>query len=125
MRRHILSLAVPAVENWALVHRVIYEELVRGRIEPRSRAAYADVIHRLAGAGAEAVVLGCTEITLLIGAGESPLPVFDTTALHAEAAVAFSMDAPPQRAAESSELPTAGAKPREPGGSTPRAEASA
>ena len=120
-----VSLAVPAAEDRVLVHRVIYEELVRGRIEPRSRADYADVIHHLASAGAEAVVLGCTEITLLIGTGDSPLPVFDTTALHAEAAVAFSMDAPTQRAAELGELPSASARPREPGGSTPRAEARA
>jgi len=92
-----VELVVPAAEDRAVVHRVIYEELVRGRIEPRSRAAYADVIARLADRGAEAVVLGCTEITLLIGAADSPLPVFDTARLHAEAAVAFCLgghDAP-------------------------------
>jgi aspartate racemase len=84
-----VDVVVPAAEDRAVVHRVIYEELVRGRIEPRSRVAYVDVIARLTDRGAEAVVLGCTEIPLLIGAADSPLPVFDTTALHAEAAVAF------------------------------------
>src|SRR5690349_7976126 len=84
-----VDLVVPDAEDRALVHRVIYEELVRGRVEPRSRAAYVDVIRRLGDAGAEAVVLGCTEIGLLVGAADSPLPAFDTTALHAAAAAEF------------------------------------
>ncbi|AHG93013.1 aspartate racemase (plasmid) [Gemmatirosa kalamazoonensis] len=89
-----VDVVVPDAADRALVHRVIYEELVLGRIEPSSRAAYVDVIDRLRAAGAEAVVLGCTEITLLIGADDSPLPVFDTTALHAAAAAAFIMGVP-------------------------------
>ncbi len=84
-----VDLVVPAAADRALVHRVIYEELVHGRVEPRSRAAYADVIRRLADAGADAVVLGCTEIRLLVGAADSPLPVFDTAALHVAATVDF------------------------------------
>jgi aspartate racemase len=94
-----VELVVPAAEDRAVVHRVIYEELVRGRIEPRSRATYVDVIGRLADRGAEAVVLGCTEITLLIGAADSPLPVYDTTRLHAEAAAAFCLGGRDERAA--------------------------
>lgn len=62
-----------------------------GRVESRSRAAYAQVIERLARAGAEAVVLGCTEITLLVRKDDTALPVFDTTTLHAEAAVEFAL----------------------------------
>ncbi|MGG2045251.1 aspartate/glutamate racemase family protein [Burkholderia gladioli] len=79
----------PDAEDRNTVHRVIYEELCHGLIEPASRAAYAAIIGRLAARGAQAVILGCTEITLLIGERDSPLPVFDTTALHAQAAVDF------------------------------------
>jgi aspartate racemase len=78
---------LPAAAARAEVHRVIYEELCRGRVEPASRAAYVGVIEALRADGAEAVILGCTEIGLLIGPADSPLPVFDTTTLHAAAAV--------------------------------------
>jgi aspartate racemase len=88
-----IDLVVPEDGDRALVHRVIYEELVRGRVEPGSRVAYVEVIRRLGDAGAEAVVLGCTEIGLLIGAADSSLPVFDTTALHAAAAADFILGA--------------------------------
>ncbi len=71
----------------------VLEQLVRGRIEPASRAAYVDIIARLAGAGAEAVVLGCTEIGLLVAPADSPLPAFDTTALHAASAVEWCLGA--------------------------------
>ncbi|WP_334043372.1 aspartate/glutamate racemase family protein [Burkholderia ambifaria] len=69
------------------VHRIIYDELCHGVIDAASRATYVAIIDELAKRGAQAVILGCTEITLLIGADDSPLPVFDTTALHAKAAV--------------------------------------
>ncbi|WP_175751870.1 aspartate/glutamate racemase family protein [Burkholderia ambifaria] len=69
------------------VHRIIYDELCHGVIDAASRAIYVAIIDELAKRGAQAVILGCTEITLLIGADDSPLPVFDTTALHAMAAV--------------------------------------
>ena len=75
-----------------MVHRIIYEELVAGIVTPASRAAYREVIARLVARGAEAVILGCTEIMLLIGAEDSAVPLFDTTALHAEAAVAAALD---------------------------------
>lgn len=90
-RRHGLEVLVPEAEDRALVHRVIYEELVAGRIEPASREAYCDVIARLVERGAEAVVLGCTEIGLLVGEADSPVPLFDTTVLHAEAAVEWAL----------------------------------
>lgn len=85
--RHGLEVLVPDANDRATVHRIIYEELVAGIVDPRSRAAYRDVIARLVQRGAEAVILGCTEIMLLVGAEDSPVPLYDTTRLHAEAAV--------------------------------------
>ncbi len=86
-QRFGLDVLVPEADDRALVHRVIYEELVQGRIEETSRAAYQAVIGRLAARGAEAIILGCTEIMLLVRPQDSPLPLFDTTRIHAEAAV--------------------------------------
>ncbi|MBL6458768.1 aspartate/glutamate racemase family protein [Belnapia sp. T6] len=85
--RHGLKVLVPGEDDRALVHRVIYEELVQGRAEPSSRLAYREVIARLVDRGAEAVILGCTEIMLLVTPEDSPVPLFDTTAIHAQAAV--------------------------------------
>jgi aspartate racemase len=85
--QHGLDVLVPEDADRATVHRIIYEELVQGRVEPASRAAYRDVIARLVGRGAEAVILGCTEIMLLVKPEDSSVPLFDTTAIHAEAAV--------------------------------------
>ncbi|MEU6864552.1 aspartate/glutamate racemase family protein [Streptomyces sp. NPDC046876] len=82
-----LDVRVPDAGGRALVHRVIYEELCRGVVREESRAAYRAVIEALAADGAEGVVLGCTEIELLIGAADSPVPVFPTARIHAEAAV--------------------------------------
>jgi aspartate racemase len=84
---HGLDVLTPDGEGRALVHRVIYEELCLGVVREESRAAYQDVIGKLVAAGAEGVVLGCTEIELLIRDEDSPVPVFPTTRLHAEAAV--------------------------------------
>ena len=78
---------VPDAADRATVHRVIYEELVRGVVRPESCDSYRAVMARLAEAGAEAIVLACTEIMLLVRPEDSTLPLFDTTALHAEAAV--------------------------------------
>lgn len=89
--RHGLEVLVPEAEDRAEVHRVIYEELIAGRIEPGSRAAYRAIIERLVTRGATAIVLGCTEIMLLIGPEDSPVPLFDTTRLHAEAAVEYAL----------------------------------
>lgn len=87
-----LRITVPEAEDRALMHHVIYEELVRGEIRDASRRAVVALIERLAGRGAQGVILGCTEIGLLIDAGCSPLPVFDTTALHAQAAVDWMLE---------------------------------
>ncbi|WP_294645196.1 aspartate/glutamate racemase family protein [uncultured Aureimonas sp.] len=89
--RHGLDVLVPNERDRATVHRIIYEELVAGRVLPASREAYRAVIGELVARGAEAIILGCTEIMLLIGPDDSPVPVFDTTTLHAEAAVAAAL----------------------------------
>ena len=73
------------------MHRIIYDELCQGVLREESRQIYRDVISRLAEAGAEGVVLGCTEIELLISAADSPVPVFPTTRLHVEATVDASL----------------------------------
>jgi len=85
--KHGITVIVPEADDRALVHRVIYEELVRGELREDSRAAYRAVIKRLVAAGAEGIVLGCTEIPLLVKAEDSDVPLFDTTKLHALAAV--------------------------------------
>jgi len=82
-----LEVIVPDVDDRTTVHRVIYDELVQGRFLDASRAAYRGVLARLAARGADAVVLGCTEIGLLVSEGDSPVPLLDTARLHAEAGV--------------------------------------
>ncbi len=98
LERHGLTVLVPDAAARSTVHRVIYEELCLGVVREESRAAYRAVIDELVAAGAEGIVLGCTEIELLIGPEHSPVPVFPTTRLHAEAAVT--------RALSSAQLPT-------------------
>ncbi|MFF0414370.1 aspartate/glutamate racemase family protein [Kitasatospora sp. NPDC004745] len=82
-----LDVLVPDQEGRALVHRVIYQELCLGVVREESRAAYRRVIEDLVAAGAEGIVLGCTEIELLVRPEDSPVPLFPTARLHAEAAV--------------------------------------
>lgn len=89
--KHGLEVLVPDAEDRAVVHRIIYEELVQGRVEAVSRDAYRAVIARLVARGAEAVILGCTEIMLLVRPEDSAVPLFDTTAIHAQAAVEFAV----------------------------------
>ncbi|NGO81342.1 aspartate/glutamate racemase family protein [Streptomyces sp. YC504] len=91
LARHGLDVLVPGPEERALVHRVIYEELCLGVVREESRAAYRAVIDGLVREGAEGIVLGCTEIELLIGPDHSPVPVFPTARLHAEAAVELAL----------------------------------
>jgi aspartate racemase len=75
------------------VHEVIYNELCLGRVERTSRQKYVNVIDRLVSHGAEAIILGCTEIGMLVGANDSDVPLFDTTRIHAESAVALALEA--------------------------------
>jgi aspartate racemase len=84
---HGLTVLVPEAADRASVHAVIYDELCRGIVTESSRSAYTAVIERLVAAGAQGVILGCTEIELLVGPQDSPVPVFPTTRLHVEAAV--------------------------------------
>lgn len=86
-----IAAIVPDEAGRALVHRVIYEELCRGIVTDASRAAVLAVVDALAREGADSVILGCTEIGLLIGEGDTALPVFDTTAIHARAALDFAL----------------------------------
>jgi aspartate racemase len=85
--RHGLSVLTPAAADRKTVHDIIYQELVQGIVTSESRDAYRGVIARLLGQGAEAIILGCTEIMLLVQSEDSTVPLFDTTALHAAAAV--------------------------------------
>ncbi len=82
-----LQVLVPEAEDRRSVHDIIYQELIAGVVRERSRQVYADVIARLVERGAEAIILGCTEIMLLVRPEDSAVPLFDTTALHARAAV--------------------------------------
>jgi aspartate racemase len=78
---------VPSDEGREIVHRVIYDELVMGKIEPTSKAQYIRIIEELIHEGAQGIILGCTEIGLLIGEKDVTVPVFDTTLIHATEAV--------------------------------------
>ncbi|MBD3782529.1 MAG: aspartate/glutamate racemase family protein [Micrococcales bacterium] len=82
-----LEVLVPDAADRALVHRVIYDELVHDVVRPESREAYLEVVGRLVAGGADAVVLGCTEIGLLLHDGDAAVPLLDTTALHVAAGV--------------------------------------
>ncbi len=87
LAEHGLDVLVPDADERADVHRIIYEELVVGIVTEPSRQRYREVIDSLVARGAQGVILGCTEIELLVGPADSPVPVFPTTRLHAEAAV--------------------------------------
>jgi aspartate racemase len=84
---HGLTVLVPEADDREVVHRVIYDELVLGVVSETSRSAYREVMARLVARGAEGIILGCTEIELLVGADDTSVPVFPTTRLHVEAAV--------------------------------------
>jgi aspartate racemase len=87
-----ITVLVPDAADREYVDAVIYDELVAGQIRDESRAGFAAIVRRLAERGAEGVILGCTEIPLLIGDADVELPLFDTTAIHAEAALQYACD---------------------------------
>lgn len=86
-----LTVLIPDAQERELVHRVIYDELVVGEIRQRSKEQFIQVIERIVGQGAEGVILGCTEIGLLIQQADSRVPLFDTTRIHADAAVEYAL----------------------------------
>ncbi|MEN0022621.1 MAG: aspartate/glutamate racemase family protein [Microbacterium sp.] len=90
---HGIRTLVPDADDRRAVHAIIYDELVHGEIREESRQRYREVIDRLVAEGAQGIILGCTEIELLVSADDSPVPVFPTTALHVEVAVDRALDA--------------------------------
>jgi aspartate racemase len=91
LARRDITVLVPNEADRAYVNDVIYSELVAGKIRDESRAHYVTIIEELAGRGAESIILGCTEIPLLVGEGDVDLPLLDTTLLHATAALEFAL----------------------------------
>lgn len=86
-----INVVIPDDEDRAIVHDVIYKELCRGTIRETSRQEYIRIIQRLAERGAQAVILGCTEVSLLVGQQDTDIPLFDTTRIHAISAVEFAL----------------------------------
>ncbi|CAN5925544.1 hypothetical protein BH11MYX4_BH11MYX4_57250 [soil metagenome] len=86
-QRHGLQVVVPSLADRVEVHRLIYDELCQGRIDPGSRQAFDAICGRLVEAGAEGIILGCTEIMMLLDVDGGDVPRYDTTTLHAVAAV--------------------------------------
>ena len=91
LAQHGIEVLMPDAEDRAYVNRVIYDELVAGQIRDESREGYLRIIHGLHERGAEAVILGCTEIPLLVSEADAGLPLLDTTAIHAEAALRYAI----------------------------------
>lgn len=91
LRAHDLDVLVPPTEARADVNRIIYEELCLGVVSAPSRRRYQDVMASLVAAGAECIILGCTEITMLVGPDDTSVETFDTTAIHAETAADFAI----------------------------------
>ena len=87
-----IEVIIPPIEDRLLVHRIIYGELVHGQFKAESRKIYQRIIQDLQLQGAEGVILGCTEIPLLIKAEDVSIPIFDTTTIHAEKAVEWALD---------------------------------
>lgn len=87
-----IEVVVPERPDRDIIHTVIYDELCKGIIKEESRTEYVRITEALAGQGAEAVILGCTEIALLISSKDTDVPLYDTTSIHAEAAVKLALD---------------------------------
>jgi aspartate racemase len=88
-----LKVLIPEAQARQVIHRVIYDELVLGKIEARSKEQYLDIITALVGQGAQGIILGCTEIGLLVKQGDCQVPLFDTTLIHATSAVEWALKA--------------------------------
>jgi len=90
-KRHDLRVIVPEADDRETIHRIIYDELCLGAVNPNSRGEYARVMKSLSSRGAQAIILGCTEISLLVDQQDADVPLFDTTAIHAQAAAEESL----------------------------------
>ena len=91
IEKYGLEVIIPGSEDMENIHRIIYDELCAGIIQLDSKQKYTDIIRRLVKAGAEGIILGCTEIGLLVKQEDSPVPLFDTTEIHAKAAVKYAL----------------------------------
>ncbi|MCH8105373.1 MAG: aspartate/glutamate racemase family protein [Proteobacteria bacterium] len=92
-RQHGIEVVVPDSVDREVVHHIIYQELCLGEVKPASRDRYLHIVDKLVRQGAEGVILGCTEIGMLIEQSDTPVRLFDTTAIHANEAVKFAFDA--------------------------------
>ncbi len=91
-QRHGLKVLVPSQEEIQAIHRIIFDELSIGEIKESSRKVYWEIINRLADHGAQGIILGCTEIPLLVHQEEGDIPLFDTTRIHSLAAVEYALN---------------------------------
>lgn len=91
LERAGLEVLIPAADTREALHRIIYDELTRGVFREESRERYREAIRELQGLGVTSVILGCTEIELLISAADSPVPIYPSTAIHVRAAVDFAL----------------------------------
>jgi aspartate racemase len=91
--RHGIGVLIPAQEERNIIHRVIYDELCLGKLVPESRDQYRRIMAGLAARGAQAIILGCTEISLLVDQSDSSVPLFDTTSIHARQAAELALAA--------------------------------
>ncbi|MCU0597270.1 MAG: amino acid racemase, partial [Desulfobacterota bacterium] len=90
--QHHLDVLIPDDADRRVVHKIIYDELCMGLVRDASRAEYRRIIQRLVDQGAQGVILGCTEISMLVGPSDSPVPLFDTTSLHARKAAEYALE---------------------------------
>lgn len=91
LRDHGIDVIIPNEEDRKIIHRIIYEELCLGVINPDSQQKYIAIVERLIAEGAQGIILGCTEICMLIGELKFSVPLFDTTTIHAKEAVSFAL----------------------------------
>jgi aspartate racemase len=91
IEKHGLQVLTPDEPDRELIHRVIYDELCMGQVKAKSRNSYVSIIKKLSDRGAQAIILGCTEISLLLRPQDTPLPLFDTTEIHARRAVDYAL----------------------------------
>jgi len=89
--KHGLTVLLPDEDDREIIHRIIYDELCLGEVKPSSKEVYIEIINKLIQIGAQGIILGCTEISLLVGESDSALPIFDTTLIHAVSAVEYAL----------------------------------